>query len=398
MDCLFMHKHNPVAEIVIDDASTAITEIGKIFAPGHFPLGVGVENGTADRLALNEWWNRRSIPASRSGLREALQILKVGYAQQLLTKCYGLSLSDQYWVCPRDCGLTWDAVNFFDNPFSDDVGNALFGEPANGRRLDLMSPDNTSDGWLRKKWTIVGGNRVLVKGGSNPFQQEPLNEEMAAEICKRLGIPYVSYDVVWEDNLPYSICGNFITPQTELVSAHQIMLTREHGGKTSNYRHFIDCCEALGIPSVHEHLDKMLTLDYLIVNEDRHLNNFGAVRNPETLEWQGFAPIFDSGTSLWHDHLVFGHGGKQTPSKPFESSHTEQIGLVTSFGWLDVSALDGIESVFGQILARNPRINEERRGFLCQALRQRVELLDEIMQKKTYTDNALLKGRDLMEK
>ena len=121
MVCTFMHKRIPIAEIIIDEESAAITEIGEVFAPEHFPVGIAVIDGTADRSALNEWWSRRSIPASRSGLREALETLKVGYAQQLLVKCYGLSLSDQYWVCPNRSGLTWDSVNFFDNSFSEDL-------------------------------------------------------------------------------------------------------------------------------------------------------------------------------------------------------------------------------------------------------------------------------------
>jgi len=374
-----MHKYIPVAEIVIDEKSTAITEIGRIFAPEHFPLGVFFADDEVDRLALNEWWNRRSIPTSRSGLLEALQTLNIGYTQQLLTKCYGLSLSDQYWICPKDSGLTWDAVNFFDNTFSEDVGNALFGIKSTGKKLDLMSPDNTSDGWLRKKWKIAADKRILVKSGSNPFQQEPQNEKMATEICRRLSIPHVSYDVIWEEELPHSICENFITPQTELVSAHQIALTKEKNEETSVYQHFVDCCDTLGIVDIKIGLDRMLTLDYLIVNEDRHLNNFGAIRNAETLKWIGFAPIFDSGTSLWHDHLTFGHSGKQTPSKPFCDSHTEQIKLVTTFDWLDISALNGVEDVFEQILLSNLRINEERRVFLCQALKHRVKMLLEVM-------------------
>jgi len=124
----------------------------------------------------------------------------------------------------------------------------------------------------------------------------------------------------------------------------------------------------------------MLTLDYLIVNEDRHFNNFGAIRDAETLEWLGPAPIYDSGTSLWHDALLFGHEGKQTPSKPFRASHTEQIELVTSFDWLDLGALDGIAEAFERILSASPRIDENRRTFLCQALERRVELLDKAMQ------------------
>ena len=46
--------------------------------------------------------------------------------------------------------VEWKHINFFENDFSDDVGNILFGEPA-AQRIDLMSPCNTSDGWLKKK-------------------------------------------------------------------------------------------------------------------------------------------------------------------------------------------------------------------------------------------------------
>ncbi len=39
-----------------------------------------------------------------------------------------------------------------ENTFSDDVGNILFGQKISNNPVSLMSPDNTSDGWLKKKW------------------------------------------------------------------------------------------------------------------------------------------------------------------------------------------------------------------------------------------------------
>ena len=42
---------------------------------------------------------------------------------------------------------TMERYQFFENLFSEDVGSALFGGPFSG---NFMSPDNTSDGWLRK--------------------------------------------------------------------------------------------------------------------------------------------------------------------------------------------------------------------------------------------------------
>ena len=53
----------------------------------------------------------------------------------------------------------------------------------------------------------------------------------------------------------------------------------------------------------------MITVDYLLVNEDRHQNNFGVIRNAETLEYLGPAPLYDSGTSLWSDKPTAMIGG-----------------------------------------------------------------------------------------
>ena len=68
-----------------------------------------------------------------------------------------------------------------------------------------MSPDNTSDGWLRKKWVIQNQRRVLLKSGSGESQQEPLNEVLANMICDRLDIKnYVKYQCGYqEDQSPF---------------------------------------------------------------------------------------------------------------------------------------------------------------------------------------------------
>ena len=42
---------------------------------------------------------------------------------------------------------------------------------------------------------------------------------------------------------------------------------------------------------VFERFNKMLKVDYIIANEDRHYNNFGFIRNADTLEWLGLAPV-----------------------------------------------------------------------------------------------------------
>lgn len=370
-----MHKNRPVAEIELDNASASVSAVGRLYEPAHVPVGIAVTKGRIDRAALNEWWRGRAIPASRDGIRNALMELKLTTTQKLLDRCLGLSLSDQYWIRPAGSTASWESVNFFENPFSMDMGNLLFGEEAGGK-IDLMSPDNTSDGWLKKKWEIIDGKRCLLKGGSGAARQEPYNEVLASRIMERLGIPHVPYTLLVQDGFPYSVCEDFITPQTELISAWYLMQTRPKANHVSVYRHYLDCCEALSIPGIQEALDQMMVLDFLIGNEDRHQNNFGVVRNAETLEYAGAAPIFDSGTSLWFDRPVAMIGPKaKLNCKPFKSSHDEQIKLVTSFDWLDCNALHGIDEELRELVRGSLFIDDARCDALCAGLRGRVKLL-----------------------
>lgn len=377
---ILMHKEIPVAKIRLDSATASVSAVVELFDTAHIPVGIPVKKGKIDRAALNAWWQGRAIPASRSGLRHALEELHISSPQALLEKCLGLSLSDQYWICPADRQVSWHEVNFFENSFTEDVGNILFGHPSSGGEVSLMSPDNTSDGWLKKKWTIMDGKRFLLKGGSGATQQEPYNEVLASRIMERLHIPHVPYTLAVPEDYPYSVCEDFIVPNTELVTAWHIYQTQPKPNHVSVYQHYLNCCEALGIPGVRDSLDRMLVLDYLIVNEDRHLNNFGAVRNVNTLEWTGCAPIYDSGTSLWFDKpWTMISAGAKAASKPFKTTHDEQIKLVSSFDWLDIDALAGIDEELRELVKGSLFIDTTRADALCAALRGRVERLAQVV-------------------
>lgn len=383
MDYKLMHKNIPVLQFTLDSVTGAVTAIGDIERKDHIPVGISSEKGKPDRAVLNKWWAGRAIPASRQGIRDALQGMGVCTPQNLLDKCMGLSLSDQYWVCPENVPVTWKDVNFFKHDFSEDVGNILFGKKISSPGISLLSPDNTSDGWLKKKWSLIDGKRCLIKGGSGIARQEPYNEVFASVLMERLKIPHVSYRLKVEEKIPYSVCENFVTPDTELVSAWYVMQTEKKQNHISVYRHFMDCCEKLGIHGVQESMDRMVVVDYLIVNEDRHLNNFGAIRNAETLEWGGMAPIYDSGTSLWFElPETMIHKNAPVTCKPFKNSHQEQLQLVSSFEWIDWPALSGIEDEFREIVKDSLFVSGNRCDVICTAIKGRIELLRAYVEQK----------------
>lgn len=394
MKCVLMHKTIPVAQIELDDVSGFIQKIDAVYAPEHLPVGVPIRQGRVDRAGLNDWWTERSIPASRSGVREALETLEISNTKMLLVRCLGLSLSDQYWIKPDGTEITWEQINFFDNTFSDDIGDVLFGANKKANALDFSSPDSTSDGNLKKRWKIIDGKRCLIKGGSNPFRQQPFNEVIAAGIMERLGIPHVSYSVTWNKEAPYSVCEDFITSDTELVPAWRIVQTQKKRNEVSAYRHFVNCAEALGIPDVVQFLDRMLVLDYIIANEDRHLNNFGAIRNAETLEWLGMAPIYDSGSSLGYDKVAAEiRRGQNIFCKPFKNHHEEQLKLVSDFSWIDFDRLSDIRELIVETLSSDGAreyMGESRIEAIADAAQQRLQQVQElsVMQKQTQTDSV----------
>ena len=371
-----MHRDVPVMELELDEYSNIIS-LGKIHNAEHLPIGTYNKIGV-ERKALNRWWTKRSIPASRKGIRDVLEELELSSPQELIEKCFGLSLSDQYWISPTDRPLAWHRVNFFENAFSEDIGNILFGKGGSSGSKSLISPDNTANGNLKKKWKIIGGRRVLLKDSGAPYRQEAYNEVLASEIAGRLGISHVPYTLISEDGEICSGCEDFITPETDLVAAAQVMSAFKKRNEQSEYEFYIECCEALGITDARKKSEQMLVLDYLIVNEDRHLNNFGLIRNAVTLEWVGTAPLYDNGNSMWFNRVIgeiHADDDSNIRTPLWKKNPRENLTLVTDFSWLDLTALDGIEDYARELYGKSEYLEPARVETLANALRARIELL-----------------------
>ena len=120
----------------------------------------------------------------------------------------------------------------------------------------------------------------------------------------------------------------------------------------------------------------MIVVDYLMVNEDRHQNNFGLIRNVKTLEFIGVAPIFDTGSALWFDQPTHMMGGvRKLECKPFKKNHEEQLKLVDSFDWLNLDQLVGIEDEIRRLFEDALYIDEQRRERIIEILQIRIDKL-----------------------
>ncbi|MDO4478171.1 MAG: hypothetical protein Q4B73_03910 [Lachnospiraceae bacterium] len=275
-------------------------------AADHFPLG-----GQMNDMKFHDWWRDRAIPKTRHGAKTALQ--KLGYAStgNALVNNLGLSLSDCYWIMPREEMLSWKDVNLFANDFVDTFGELTINQ---GAEVDLRKETRfncaTSQGELQKKWCIdQTGRRYMIKGNYGQSYQQSLNELFATQLHKQQGFTnytvYSPVKLVTENNgeglgcLSYDFCSEEI----ESISAWELLQTVKTKQNESLYYPFKDVCLRLGMAEeMFDHfISYQIMTDYLMTNTDRHMNNIAVLRNPDTLELLGFAPIFDSGNSMFYN-------------------------------------------------------------------------------------------------
>lgn len=379
-----MNKNKKVFDFEYNDEDHLIVGFERNY-PGnekYAPFGL-IKNDSIDKNGFNKWWKNRQIPSSRNGLKEILN--KSGIYDEdnfdlLDAKAYCLSLSDQYWVKKYNENILWENINFFDNEFSEDIGKVLFsGETS--LNLNLNTPDMTSNGNYEKRWKIINGDRYLIKAGGKMINQEPFNEVIATKLYERIlnADEYVKYELTYDNGKAVSICKNFITANTELIPAWKIDEYYEVEKNENKYEHYIRCLNKLNIPNANLLVDKMLICDFILANKDRHFNNFGVIRNVETLEFEKVAPIFDNGCSLWFDENDM-YVGEFFLTKPFAEYEKKQVSLVKNIGWLDISKLDGFADEVKKILSSNKLLSNERIEKIIKQIKSRIEYVNDLKQ------------------
>ena len=378
-----MNKNKKVFDFVYDEEEHFIVNFERNYPENedYAPFGL-IKINEIDKVEFNKWWKNRQIPASRKGLKEVLHNSNVYDKDNfdlLDAKAYGLSLSDQYWVKGVEEEISWESINFFDNEFSEDIGKILFNGGKTALNLNLNTPDMTSNGNYEKRWKIIDGERYLLKAGSKIYNQEPFNELIATKLYERLlnKDEYVEYSVIFDDDKAISKCKNFITKDTELIPAWKINEYYEFLDDEDKYTHYIRCLNNLGIKDAETLTDKMIVCDYIIANKDRHFNNFGVIRDVNTLKFIDVAPIFDNGCSLWYDENDM-YVGEFFLTKPFEEYEKTQLSLVKKLEWLDISKLEDFPNEVKTILSMDKLLSKERINKIVDQIKLRIEFVKEL--------------------
>lgn len=387
MECYLMNRDKKVFRLEYNDILSGFDKIYEIYDISFAPLIVSAakENSNLVLKELNKWFRNRGIPSWRDDLERLLYRLNVDTTDELLNKAYGLSLSDQYWVKPVSKNITHDDINFFDHEFnSADFANATFiNDSVKLENINLMTPNNTTDGMLKKSWIIEMENRILVKGGYKNSTQQPLNEFLASLICERLGFDHVKYQIDVINGKLVSKCNCFITKNTELIGAHNVFSGYKRQNPLEDYEYFIHILQKNGIKNPREKIENMLLLDYIIRNVDRHLNNFGIIRDVNTLKWLDIAPIFDNGQSMeildsTQNSIIVEESGKFFYDiVPFNWLLT----VIKDMSRFDFIKLNGIVEIWEETLKRYQYasgMTDEKIYRLCYLLNNRIENLQNL--------------------
>ena len=386
MKRILFNKNTKVLSAEFDSANGVFSKVYEVYNIDYAPYilkSYYKENDLNDTLFvsnLSNWFKSRGIPSWRDKLDLLLHRLNVNAPTELLDKAFGLSLSDQYFIKPYDMNVIYDDINFFDNDFEySEFMSASLSKNSEvvTNESSLKTPNNTTDGMLKKAWVIDGGTRYLIKGGYKSELLEPFNEVLASEICRRLGFLYVDTVV--------SKCPCFINKDTELITCHQIMNGITRHNSVLDYEEYLKVLESNGIIDARVKLENMYILDFLIMNEDRHLNNFGIIRDVNTLKWLDVAPIFDNGESLrmqYFDeeelHLAY-EGRLFYEVKSFD----EIIKVVRDLKRLDISKLDGVVEWYDELLhkyQKYTKFSDLRINRLCVILNRQISKLKNLIE------------------
>lgn len=395
-----MNKHTQVALIEYNEDVQAITNIYEVTNIEYAPLffyNAYFNTSISNVKAMNQWFQGRAIPSSRKNLNHLLERLNVSSPSDLLNKEFALSLSDQYWIVEEHSRIQWEDINFFTHDF-DSTGflQASLDDSSHSYTVQndsIKTPNNTIDGMLPKGWAIENNKQVLIKGTYTHFEQEPFNEWLASQICKRLGFDYCNYIVDWhtimQDKVIVSKCKNFINENEEIISAYDVFQSAKKENNINDYEHYVRILENHGILDARKKITEMFVVDYLTMNIDRHLKNFGIIRNVETLKWERVTPIFDTGQSMCCDeytqNMDFTHGC----GKFFTDANKDYNAILKSldmdtFRAIPIQNLKGLSEEYYVFLKsfqremeyKNKDWSDERLKNLKDGLSKRIDLFE----------------------
>ena len=234
------------------------------------------------------WLESRAIDSHRANSRLLKKALRLAERDDISTVVHvnGATITDNYWVRPIGSTLTYDDVKF-DNDFFSNLALKGTYDSFNKAAMSKHSktPELTNIGSFEKCWKLRDGKWYMHKKATH---DELFSELFIYELGKALGMNMALYErgdgVIKSLDFTDSAKVNFEPASTFM-------------GDNEDYLAVVKTLESI-CPEAIEDYVKMIFLDTIIANPDRHTNNFGLLRDIKTGKFIGLAPNFDNNMAL----------------------------------------------------------------------------------------------------
>lgn len=302
---VLMNKDRPVLQFETqrnDYGQVVCMETGRSKAP--MPIGMRY---------LQTWLMRRQAPKHREHILELLRRAHCDDLEGYLNITHALTLNDTFWVKHPDERLSWNDVSLYRNDFNEVIARTAFEGGIHGDDLSTTSPEYGTDGAYAKCWVREEDGIYLLKSGTAQMGYEPYSEFYAAQVAEKICRYRVPYSLAEHRGTLVSKCKLF-TSETEGYAAANKLLAPD--ATVSDLLRFFD---RLGSG---DDFRRMLVLDALIVNSDRHMGNFGVLFDTDTMQIKRMAPVFDHNQSL----MCYAHEKDMSDLDRYLSAKAPKIG------------------------------------------------------------------------
>ena len=290
-------------------------EISKVIEPSLIPLHFLF----AEDPSLKSWLRQRSLDTSRTNSRFVLRELDSDKADitQIVLSVNAATITDNFWIKENGSEKTYEQTRFHQDHLAK---VALLGSSA-GIVVppDHHSPELTNTGTFEKCWHLENGQWWLYKKG-NP--EHTFSELAAQSIGRYLNINMAIYQYVSRNEI-----GNIFDGRAP--ASLSVVKTLDFTGGVFNFEPAADlgCSRDDAVknyqilkrlsPAAAQEYKKMVLLDTLTYNIDRHLFNFGVLRDQTTGQVVSLAPIFDHNLSLSVALMEYEHIMADNPDRLF---------------------------------------------------------------------------------
>ena len=243
---------------------------------------------------MHAFLENRRAPKHRAHIARLLTLCQCDTLCGYLDVTRALSLNDTFWCKPTNSNLTWKDVSLYENPFNSVIARLAFEGGLYGELMSTTSPEFGTDGSFAKCWIRRDGAIQLLKTGRREWDgasYEPWSEVMAYQVAAALDLEAVPYCLVsWKGHdgkrSPATTCPLFTSEQTGFISAAKYL-----GTGSASVGQLLQAYAHVGSEDAFR---RMVALDALTLNPDRHMGNHGFLFDNDTLEIQGMAPVFDN--------------------------------------------------------------------------------------------------------